>query len=136
MFSKIFAPLEAHIKKDWPRDVTQQHWVSIFQNLRAEDITWKVHWIRPSVFLYKCKNQDWVPLLGLWGGLGYAPLMVQRQFASRQFVPVTDGLAQSEFSFKGEGYMKKTRDTANSWRKIYLIELAFYADTITIDYDI
>ncbi|MFQ6655372.1 hypothetical protein Gotur_025958 [Gossypium turneri] len=30
--------------------------------------------------------------------------MVQRQFASRQFVPVTDGLAQSEFSFKGEDY--------------------------------
>ncbi|MFQ6624853.1 hypothetical protein Gotur_004066, partial [Gossypium turneri] len=25
--------------------------------------------------------------------------MVQRQFASRQFVPVTDGLAQSEFTF-------------------------------------
>ncbi|MFQ6669851.1 hypothetical protein Gotur_034937 [Gossypium turneri] len=30
--------------------------------------------------------------------------MVQRQFASRQFVPVTDGLAQSEFAFMGEDY--------------------------------
>ncbi|MFQ6640961.1 hypothetical protein Gotur_014549 [Gossypium turneri] len=27
--------------------------------------------------------------------------------------------------------MKKVRDTVNSWRKIYLIELALYADTIT-----
>ncbi|MBA0702217.1 hypothetical protein Goari_005509, partial [Gossypium aridum] len=28
--------------------------------------------------------------------------MVQRQFASRQFVPTTSGLAQSEFAFTGE----------------------------------
>ncbi|MFQ6659528.1 hypothetical protein Gotur_028397 [Gossypium turneri] len=136
MFSKTFAPLEAHHEKDLPRDVTEQHWVSIFQNLRAEDITWRAPWIHPSVLLYKCENQDWVPLLGLWGGVGYAPLMVQKQFASRHFVPVTDGLVQSEFAFTGEGYMKRVRDTANSWRKIYLIELALYADTITVDYDI
>ncbi|MBA0754762.1 hypothetical protein Gogos_021368 [Gossypium gossypioides] len=51
-------------------------------NLHAEDITWRAPWIRPSVLLYKCGNQDWVPLLGLWGGVRYAPLMVQRQFAS------------------------------------------------------
>ncbi|MFQ6665208.1 hypothetical protein Gotur_032015 [Gossypium turneri] len=67
MFSKTFAPLEAYLKKNWPKDVTKQH----------------------------------------WGGVGYASLMVQRQFTSRQFVPVTDGLAQSEFTFMGEDYMKK-----------------------------
>ncbi|PPD74451.1 hypothetical protein GOBAR_DD28624 [Gossypium barbadense] len=109
---------------------------AFFQNFRAEDITWRVPWIRPSVLLYKCGNQNWVPLLGLWGGVGYGLLMVQRQFTSRQFVPVTDGLAQSEFSFMCEGYMKKVRDTANSWRQIYLMELALYDDTITVDYDI
>ncbi|MFQ6657717.1 hypothetical protein Gotur_027276 [Gossypium turneri] len=27
MFSKTFAPLEAHLEKDWPKDVTEQHWV-------------------------------------------------------------------------------------------------------------
>ncbi|MFQ6660659.1 hypothetical protein Gotur_029085, partial [Gossypium turneri] len=96
MFSKTFAPLEVHLEKDWPKDVTEQH----------------------------------------WGGVGYALLMVQRQFTSRQFVPVTDGLAQSEFAFTGEGYIKRVRDTSNSWRKIYLMELALYADTITVDYDI
>ncbi|MFQ6642071.1 hypothetical protein Gotur_018214, partial [Gossypium turneri] len=83
MFSKTFTPLEAHLEKDWPKDVTEQHWVSVFQNLRAEDVTWRAPWIHPSVLLYKCGNLDWVPLLGLWGGVGYAPLMVQRQFASR-----------------------------------------------------
>ncbi|MBA0803350.1 hypothetical protein Gohar_013572, partial [Gossypium harknessii] len=32
--------------------------------------------------------------------------------------------------------MKKVRDATNSWRKIYLMELALYANTITQDYDI
>ncbi|MBA0845813.1 hypothetical protein Goarm_023398, partial [Gossypium armourianum] len=80
----------------------------LLNNLRAEDITWRAPWIRPSVLLYKCGNQDWVPLLGLWRGVGYAPLMLH----------------------------KKGRDIANSWRKIYLMELALYVDTITVDYDI
>ncbi|MFQ6655918.1 hypothetical protein Gotur_026253, partial [Gossypium turneri] len=96
MFSKTFAPSEAHLEKGWPKDVTEQY----------------------------------------WGGVGYAPLMVQRQFVLRQFVPVTDGLAQLKFAFTGEGYMKRLLDTTNSWRKIYLMELALYADTITVDYDI
>ncbi|KAG8497913.1 hypothetical protein CXB51_007362 [Gossypium anomalum] len=136
MFSKTFAPLEAYLKKEWPKEITEQHWVSVFQNLRAEDITWRAPWIRPSVLLYKCGSQDWVPLLGLWGGVGYAPLLVQRQFSSRQFIPATGGLVQSEFAFTGEGYMKKIRDTARSWNEIHFMELALYADTLTQDYDL
>ncbi|KAG8485412.1 hypothetical protein CXB51_021213 [Gossypium anomalum] len=41
MFSKTFSPLEAYLKKEWPKEVTEQHWVSVFQNLRAKDITWR-----------------------------------------------------------------------------------------------
>ncbi|KAG8500525.1 hypothetical protein CXB51_002658 [Gossypium anomalum] len=136
MFSKTFAPLEAYLKKEWPKEITEQHWVSVFQNLRAEDITWRAPWIRPSVLLYKCGSQDWVPLLGLWGGVGYAPLLVQRQFSSRQFIPATGGLAQFEFAFAGEGYMKRVRDIAKSWNEIHFMELALYADTLTQDYDL
>ncbi|KAK8363627.1 hypothetical protein V6Z12_A03G175100 [Gossypium hirsutum] len=62
--------------------------------------------------------------------------MVQRQFASRKFIPTTEGLAQSEYAFTGEGYMKKVRDTAKAWKEVHLMELALYADTITQDYDI
>ncbi|KAG8474138.1 hypothetical protein CXB51_033682 [Gossypium anomalum] len=136
MFSKTFAPLEAYLKKELLREVTEQHWVSVFQNLRAEDIMWRAPWIRPSVLLYKCGGQDWVPLLGLWGGVGYAPLLVQRQISSRQFIPATGGLAQFEFAFAGEGYMKRVRDIAKSWKEIHFMELALYADTLTQDYDI
>ncbi|KAG8500485.1 hypothetical protein CXB51_002728 [Gossypium anomalum] len=125
MFSKTFTPLEAYLQKEWPKE-----------NLRAEDVTWRAPWIRPSVLLYKVGDQDWVPLLGFWGGVGYAPLLVQRKFSSRQFIPATGGLAQSEFTFAGEGYIKKVRDTAKSWKKIHLMELALYADTLTQDYDI
>ncbi|KAG8485127.1 hypothetical protein CXB51_021675 [Gossypium anomalum] len=136
MFSKTFAPLEAYLKKEWPKEITEQHWVSVFQNLRAEDITWRAPWIRLSVLLYKCGSQDWVPLLRLWGRVGYAPLLVQRQFSSRQFIPATGGLAQFEFAFAGEGYMKRVRDIAKSWNEIHFMELALYADTLTQDYDI
>ncbi|KAG8482712.1 hypothetical protein CXB51_024417 [Gossypium anomalum] len=108
----------------------------LLNNLRAEDVTWRAPWIRPSVLLYKCGGQDWVPLLGLWGGVGYAPLLVQRQFSSRQFIPATGGLAQFEFAFAGEGYMKRVRDIAKSWKEIHFMELALYADTLTQDYDI
>ncbi|KAL1165812.1 hypothetical protein V6Z11_A06G155000 [Gossypium hirsutum] len=62
--------------------------------------------------------------------------MVQRHFASRQFIPATGGLVQSEFAFTGEGYMKRVRDTAKSWKEIHLMGLALYADTITQDYDL
>ncbi|KAK5839957.1 hypothetical protein PVK06_008817 [Gossypium arboreum] len=108
----------------------------LLNNLRTEDITWRAPWIHPSVLLYKCGSQDWVPLLGLWGGIRYALLMVQRQFASRQFIPATRGLTQLEFAFMGEGYMKRVQDTAKSWKEIHLMELALYADTITQDYDL
>ncbi|KAG8496244.1 hypothetical protein CXB51_009063 [Gossypium anomalum] len=111
IFSKTFAPLKAYLEKDWPKDVTEQHWVSVFQNLRAEEITWRAQWICPLVMIFKCESQDW-------------------------FIPATGGLAQSEFAFTGEGYMKRVRDTAKSWKEIHLMELALYADTITQDYDL
>ncbi|KAG8490352.1 hypothetical protein CXB51_016091 [Gossypium anomalum] len=60
MFSKTFSPLEAYLKKEWPKEVTEQHWVSVFQNLCAEDITWRAPWIRPSVLLYRVGDQDWI----------------------------------------------------------------------------
>ncbi|MBA0754971.1 hypothetical protein Gogos_020596 [Gossypium gossypioides] len=43
--------------------------------------------------LYRCGDFDWVPLLGIWGAIGYAPLLVLRQYRSRQFIPATQGLA-------------------------------------------
>ncbi|MFQ6655831.1 hypothetical protein Gotur_026218 [Gossypium turneri] len=67
--------------------------------------------------LYRCGDFDWVPLLGIWGAVGYEPLLVLRQYRSRQFVPVTQGLAQCKFSYKGDGYKKKIREMSNAWNQ-------------------
>ncbi|KAG8501927.1 hypothetical protein CXB51_004587 [Gossypium anomalum] len=31
MFSKTFSPLEAYLEKEWPKEVTEQQWVSVFR---------------------------------------------------------------------------------------------------------
>ncbi|MFQ6624672.1 hypothetical protein Gotur_003977, partial [Gossypium turneri] len=64
-----------------------------------------------------CGDLDWVPLLGIWGAIDYAPLLVLRQYRSRQFVPTTQGLAQSEFWYRCDGYKKKIREMINAWRQ-------------------
>ena len=49
-------------------------------------------------------RQMWVPLLGLWGVVSYAPLLVCRQYVSEQFIPATHGLDQLEFAYGDPGY--------------------------------
>ncbi|MBA0673076.1 hypothetical protein Goklo_007324 [Gossypium klotzschianum] len=66
--------------------------------------------------LYMCRDFDWVPLLGIWRAIGYAPLLVLRQYRSRQFIPATQGLAQCKFSYKGDGYKKRIREMTIAWR--------------------
>ncbi|MBA0700739.1 hypothetical protein Goari_027385, partial [Gossypium aridum] len=58
-------------------------------------------------FKRKCGDFDWVPLLKIWGAVGYALLLVLRQYRSRQFIPATQGLALCGFLYKGDNYKKK-----------------------------
>ena len=44
---------------------------------------------------------------GTMGAISYTPLLVLRQLAVKQFVPVTDGLSQLEFSYEESGAIKK-----------------------------
>ncbi|KAG8486010.1 hypothetical protein CXB51_019405 [Gossypium anomalum] len=74
-----------------------------------EDVEWRAPWFVPDEILYQCGSFDWVPLLGIWGAARYAPLLVLRQYRSRQFIPMTHGLAQSEFAYKEKNYKKKMR---------------------------
>ncbi|MFQ6626143.1 hypothetical protein Gotur_005203 [Gossypium turneri] len=57
-----------------------------------EDVEWRAPWLIPNRILYHCGSFDWVPFLGIWGAIGYAPLLVLRQYGSRQIVPATHGL--------------------------------------------
>ncbi|KAG8474342.1 hypothetical protein CXB51_033538 [Gossypium anomalum] len=74
---------------------------------RAKDVEWRAPWMIPDEILYRCGSFDWVPLLGIWGVIGYAPLLVLRQFGLRQFMPATHGLAQNEFAYRGADYKKR-----------------------------
>ncbi|MFQ6626436.1 hypothetical protein Gotur_005308 [Gossypium turneri] len=95
----------------------EEKWMAMLQNLQEEDIEWRAPWMLPDEILYRCGDFDWVPLLGIWGAIGYAPLLVLRQYRSRQFILVTQGLAQCEFSYKGYGYKKKIREMSNAWNQ-------------------
>ncbi|MBA0782890.1 hypothetical protein Gotri_000707 [Gossypium trilobum] len=91
--------------------------MAILQNLREEDVKWKAPWLLPNEILYRCSDFDWVPLPEILGAVGYAPLLVLRQYRSRQFIPTTHELAECEFSYKGDGYKKKIREMSNAWNQ-------------------
>ncbi|MFQ6622641.1 hypothetical protein Gotur_001907 [Gossypium turneri] len=48
-----------------------------------EDVEWRAPWWLPDEILYRCGDFDRVPLLGIRGAIGYAPLLVLRQYRSR-----------------------------------------------------
>ncbi|KAA3481525.1 coiled-coil domain-containing protein 102A-like protein [Gossypium australe] len=73
--------------------------VETFRSLNAcrkagedEDVDWIAPWMIPDEILYRCEDFDWVPLLEIWRAVGYAPLLVLRQYRSRQFILATQGL--------------------------------------------
>ncbi|MFQ6665833.1 hypothetical protein Gotur_032420 [Gossypium turneri] len=62
---------------------------------KEKDIEWRAPWLLLDEILYQCGDFDWVPLLGIWGAIGYAPLLVLR----------------------GDGYKKKIREMASAWNQ-------------------
>ncbi|MFQ6668050.1 hypothetical protein Gotur_033855 [Gossypium turneri] len=44
-----------------------------------EDVDWRALWLLPDEILYRYGDFDWVPLLEIFGAVGYAPLLVLRQ---------------------------------------------------------
>ncbi|MBA0788852.1 hypothetical protein Gotri_027467 [Gossypium trilobum] len=117
VFSESYSPLKELATTPRRDDITEERWITILQNLLDEDIEWKAPWMLPDEILYRCGDFDWVPLLGIWGVVGYASLLVLRQYRSRQFVPTTQGLAQCKFSYKGDAYKKKIREMSNAWNQ-------------------
>ncbi|KAL1174703.1 hypothetical protein V6Z11_A04G033200 [Gossypium hirsutum] len=99
IFSENYSPLKELVATPRRDDVTEENWMTFLQT------PWMVH----DEILYRCGDFDWVPLLGVWGAVGYAPLLALRQYRSKQFTPPTYGLAQCEFVFTGNNYKKKTR---------------------------
>ncbi|KAG8474234.1 hypothetical protein CXB51_033589 [Gossypium anomalum] len=110
VFFKGYSPLKEAAATPRRDDITEERWIEILQNLREEDIMWKAPWMTPSEILYRCGSFD-------WGVVGYTLLLVLRQYKAEQFIPVTQGLAQSDFSYKGDHYKKKMREIFEAWKK-------------------
>ncbi|KAL1155590.1 hypothetical protein V6Z11_A08G035300 [Gossypium hirsutum] len=117
VFSKDYSPLRELVATSRRDDISEERWITILQNLRIEDVEWRAPWLIPDEILYKCGDFDWVPLAGIWGSIGYASLMVLRQYRSRQFIPVTQRLAQCEFPYKDNNYKKRVREISNVWNQ-------------------
>ena len=86
-------------KKEWPKDQTREQWVAALLSLDPAHITWKTPRMTLKHMLFDCGNKMWVSLLGLWGVVNYAPILVCRQYAAEQFISATHGLNQLEFVY-------------------------------------
>ncbi|KAG8502709.1 hypothetical protein CXB51_000510 [Gossypium anomalum] len=76
VFFKNYSSLKEAAATPRRDDIIEERWIEILQNLREEDVMWKAPWMTHSEILYHCGNFDWVPLPGIWGVVGYAPLLV------------------------------------------------------------
>ena len=70
----------------------------------------------------------WVPFLGLWGVVSYAPLLMYRQYASEQFISVNaltaHGLNQLEFIYGDPGYAAQLTKLSTLWSEPQWVDLA------------
>ncbi|MFQ6660406.1 hypothetical protein Gotur_028940 [Gossypium turneri] len=117
VISGNYLPLKDIVATPRRDDISEEKWVAILQNLHEEDVEWRAPWLLPDEILYRYGDFDWVPLLGIWGAISYAPFLVLRQYRSRRFIPTTPGLAKCEFSYKGDGCKKKIREISNAWNQ-------------------
>ncbi|MFQ6656697.1 hypothetical protein Gotur_026690, partial [Gossypium turneri] len=80
VFSESYSPLKEIVATSRRDDISKEKWMAIFQSLQEEDIEWRAPWLLPDEILYKYGDFDWVPVLGIWGAVSYAPLLVLRQY--------------------------------------------------------
>ncbi|XP_040959923.1 uncharacterized protein [Gossypium hirsutum] len=88
------------------------------------------HSSEPQVGGYRVESL----LDGIWGAIGYTPLLALRQYKSRQFVPTTYGLAQSEFSFTGAHYKKRVRELSDAWKQTCWMKRLAVSSIVTPEY--
>ncbi|KAG8491832.1 hypothetical protein CXB51_015087 [Gossypium anomalum] len=134
VFFKDYSSLKDIVTSTRRVDVPEENWIVLLQNLQVKDVEWRAPWMIPGEILYRCGSFDWVPLLGIWGAIGYAPFRVLSQFGLRQFVPATHGLAQSEFAYRGADYKKRVGEISSAWNKMCRLKGVAISLTTTPEY--
>ncbi|MBA0881118.1 hypothetical protein Goshw_013183, partial [Gossypium schwendimanii] len=82
VFFENYSPLKGIVATPKRDDILEEKWMAILQNLQEKDVEWRAPWLLPGEILYWCGDFDWVPLLEIWGAVGYAPLLVLKQYRS------------------------------------------------------
>ncbi|MBA0629456.1 hypothetical protein Godav_024012 [Gossypium davidsonii] len=111
VFSENYSPLKelvATLRRDY---ISEEKWMAILQNF---------------VPMWKFK---------IWGDIGYVTLLVLRQYRSRQFIQVMQGLTQWDFAYKGNNYKKKVREISNTWNQTHKIKRFVVNPMTTLEYD-
>ncbi|MBA0877704.1 hypothetical protein Goshw_002033, partial [Gossypium schwendimanii] len=134
VFSDHYSPLKEIVATPRRDDISEEKWMAIFQNLQEGDIEWRAPWLLPGEILYRCGDFDWVPLIGIWGAVGYTPLLVLRQYMSRQFVPATQGLVECEFSYRSDGYKRRVREMVSAWNQTRRMKGLAVGPMTTLEY--
>ncbi|KAL1181880.1 hypothetical protein V6Z11_A02G080200 [Gossypium hirsutum] len=134
VFFEDYSPLKDIAASTRNVDVPEKNWIALLQNLQSKDVEWRALWMIPGEILYRCGSFDWVPLLGIWGAIGYAPLLVLRQHGLRQFIPVTYGLVQSEFMYRGADYKRKISEISSAWNKTCRLRGVVTSPAMTPEY--
>ncbi|KAG8472941.1 hypothetical protein CXB51_035053 [Gossypium anomalum] len=127
VFFEDYSPLKDIVASTRRVDVSEENWIALLQNLQSKDVEWRAPWMIPGEILYRCGSFD-------WSAIGYAPLLVLRQFGLRQFVPTTHGLAQSEFAYRGADYKKRVGEISSAWNKTYRLKGVAISPATTPEY--
>ena len=112
----------------------REQWVAALGDLDPAHVTWKAPWMNQGSVLYGCGDKMWVPLLGLWGVINYAPLLVCRQYASEQFIPTTHGLDQLEFAYGDSGYAAQLAKLSTLWSEPQWVDMVRHGNNIAPGY--
>ena len=114
-------PLKEFSIAKWPRQTpTRSQWVNYFKELG--EVVWRAFWMRHVPILYRCGEKPWVPLIGLWGVTSYAPAMVRRQLGSKQFIPITHGLSDMDFSYEEKDATQRIKEVFEAWKNLRRVE--------------
>ena len=82
--------------------------------------------------LYSCEDNLWVPLLGVWGAISYAPLLVR--ILSIQFIPTTHGLTSLEFDYGTPRYVGRIVELVKIWKEPHRADPHKSSDRVTHGY--
>ncbi|MBA0845839.1 hypothetical protein Goarm_022510 [Gossypium armourianum] len=103
-----YFPLKESVATPRRDDISEENWMEILQNLHDEDVEWRAPWMVPDEIL---------------------------QYRSRQFILVTQGLAQCEFSYRGDNYKKNIREMSNAWNQTHRMKRFAVGPMTTPEYN-